>query len=245
MQTGKSSQRFGQQSPGRDSAIRLSWRCSGIDQKASVMREEPPWDLLVLVLFFFSDFLEKLPCLCKVECGVTSGLTQVWHPHLVPPVPRKENFPLHFLHDWSPGKSLSPNANSSPSLPLHILPFHPPRHICPCFWQPLTVLSPQFHKPLPKCSPTAPHWASPNTLCPPFCCFPWQYEHTGNSGRRNEGTIHMGNCCFSSVFLWIVSLLQVQVVFSFPLNIILRALPWRWLIFNCSRDFVSQYFAPL
>lgn len=135
--------------------MRLSWRCSGIDQKVSVMREEPPWDLLVLVLFFFSDFLEKLPCLCKVECGVTSGLTQVWHPHLVPPVPRMENFPLHFLHDLSPGKSWAPMpTHPHPCLYRFSLSIHiPPRHICPCFWQPLTFLSPQFHKPLLKCSP--------------------------------------------------------------------------------------------
>lgn len=137
---------------------RLSWRCSGTDQKGSVMREDPLWHLLVLVLFLLSDFLGKLSCLCQPS---RVEFLQDWH--------KCDILTLLLLsqgtrtssstsHEWPPGNCLTPNANSFPSLPLQINPFPSTpssRHICPCLWQHLTLLSPHLHKPPLKCSPVA------------------------------------------------------------------------------------------
>lgn len=59
----------------------------------------------------------------------------------------------------------APNTYSSPLLPLqmrNVSSASSPRHASLCLWQPLTALSPPYpHIPLPKCSPTPPHWAVP------------------------------------------------------------------------------------
>lgn len=199
--SGKAAWRQGQQSPGRDSPRRLSWRRSGTDQKGFMRREDLLWHLLGLVLLFLlSDFLGKLPCLCqqsrvwsylRTDTGVTSS-----HCHSST-CPKEWELPPPLRMAGLQVIVWAPNANSSPSLPLQTHPFPStpsPRHICPCLWQPLTALSPQLHKPPLKCSPMAPHWASPhccssgNTLCPPLSCFPWLCEHPGDYRGRKEET---------------------------------------------------------
>lgn len=94
--------------------------------------------------------------------------TWVWHPYLavVSPVSRDKNTSSY----TPPPTSLqiilwAPNTYSSPLLPLqmrNVSSASSPRHASLCLWQPLTALSPPYpHIPLPKCSPTPPHWAVP------------------------------------------------------------------------------------
>lgn len=98
--------------------------------------------------------------------------------------------------DCPPGNCLSPKrqllpipASTDQSLSIHTSPqAHLPLSLAAsdCF-------SPQLHKHPLKCSPNAPHWASPrccssgDILCPPFSCFPWQCEHLGTSEEERKG----------------------------------------------------------
>lgn len=78
--SGKASWRYGQQSPGRG--------CP----KSSVMREDPFWDLPVLVLFLFIDFLGKLPSYANRVRSYLRTDTSVTFSHCSS-CPKEQEFP--------------------------------------------------------------------------------------------------------------------------------------------------------